>query len=249
MFLVTFVGRIIFLKKEIMMKYIIWAVITIVLFSCDMQQSSESSAITQEEISNKRKAYRKGMKEYKKLERKTFSSDSVFDFETAKVYEIHCPGECSNRSLFTKRTGRMKDISKEIFKQIMSTLSDSTSYAMGSAACYHPRMAIITYDEKENPMFYYGICLGCNNYNTNMNLDFTEIYDEELDKYYPKSGFSAIGRQQIRSIFRKIDFEYPGGGYSAMFDEMEDVIEEMQHQGLDSTQIKQRIDRMGYELE
>jgi len=249
-FLVTFYLKLLFFfKKETVMKYIVLIVISVMLTACDSRQSNESSGITSNERDSKIKTRLTGMKEYRKLEKKTYASDSIFDFETAKIYEIYCPGECHERSLFTKRTGKMKNISKKTFKQMMNIFSDSTTYALGSAACYHPSIAIITYDVDKNPMFYFGICLDCNNYDTNMAMDFNEIYDEELDEYYYKSGFSTIGRRQIRSIFREIDFEYPGGAYSAMFDKMEDVIEEMRHQGLDSTQIKQRIDRMGYELE
>lgn len=234
------------------MKYFVVILIFIGIIGCDNQQDKSPEptikpVVIPQKQDSKWERLRVGTKEYAKLSKSRYATDSVFNFASAKVYEIHCPGECHVRSLFTKRTGKTKTISKETFKGMMEIIADPTSYDFGSAACFHPSAAIITYDAEENPIAYFGICLDCNTYNTNISLDFNEVYDEKYDSYHYKSGFSKIGRKHIRSVFRAIDFEYPYGGYASMFDDLEDVKQEMKDLGLDSLEIEKRILDAGYE--
>jgi len=181
---------------------------------------------------------RLGLKEFRKLY--TASSKSIFDFSTVNIYEIYCPGECHVKSLFTNRTDQAISINKKQFEEIVSILTDTTTFQLGSAACYHPSVAIITYDEQKNPLNYVGICMDCNNYQSNIDFEVNYVIDEEYGRIL-KSGFTKSGRKRLRAYFRNVKFKYPDGGYSPGFDDSLSVRKELIEIGMDSAELDEKM--------
>jgi len=214
------------------MKYFALTFILIVIIGCNNKQNKSNEPVSQTVITTKKadvkqKRQRSGIEEYQNLRSGKYAPDSTFNFETAKVYEINCRGECPTRSLFTERTGRAKNISKEAFTRLMKIL--------------------ITYDKDENPLTYIGICLDCNHYDTNIDMRFEGKHPDGTPKYM--GGYTKAARKAIRNFLYDIEFTYPpDGGYHWMFDDLEGIRQEMKDLGIDSTEIEQRVRRAGYEF-
>lgn len=199
------------------------------------------------EAKKKRERRATGIKEFEKLSKRKFSADSVFVYDIAKIYEIDCGGECFASSLFRERGEKEKTLSRKEFKQLMEVIDKKSTYTFNGAACFHPKVGVVTYNEEQYPLVYYGICLECNNYTTNLIFEFSPYFDKSLGKKRKLYGFSKSGRKQIRNVLREINFEYPFGGYSGMFDDSLIVRSEMIELGLDSTELEKQIDGIGFQ--
>ena len=235
------------------MKYFAVTLILVGIIGCNNEQSKSNEPISQtittsKKIDEIRKRTRSGIEEYQRLKGGRYPMDSIFNFERVKVYEISCRGECPPRVLFTERTGREKVISKEEFKRLMGILNNRSSYGSNSAACYYPAIAVITYDKDENPLNYIGICLDCNHYDTNIpDMRFEAKHPDGRPKYM--GGYTRAARKAIRNFLYDIDFPYPpDGGYHWMFDDLEEIRQEMRDLGIDSVEIEERVLRAGYEF-
>lgn len=174
--------------------------------------------------------------EYNKLKKTIYAVEDVLNHSQVKAYGINCPGECGVRSLFTKRNEKVHTLNKEKFNRLIEILNNPNSYGAVTSACYHPSVGIITYDENETPLSYIGICLTCNNHESNIELD---IGANENNGY--KYGYSPEGRKLLRIFLNEIEFDESGTVSS--FDYKEDRIKYLESKGMTEIEIQEEISK------
>ncbi len=161
-----------------------------------------------------------------------YNPDSISD-SLIIAYEIHCPWECGHRNLFTNRTGKEKVISRASFLELIQVLDTPKTYGGYTAACFHPKVGVISYDAKKRPQSYIGICLSCNNQTSN--IDFDDGVTNKTTRY----GYSKNGRHKIRNILNQWGFDH-SKSYSS-FDSKQEYGDFLKREGWSAEKIEEEL--------
>ena len=140
---------------------------------------------------------------YLNLEASNYTVKDVSLHTKIKIYGINCPNECGVKSLFTKRTDKVKTLTQNEYERLITIVNNPNSYGASTFACYHPSVGIISYNENEKPLSYIGICLTCNNHESNIKLN---VGADEKNGY--KYGYSPQGRKLLRTFLNDIGFDH-----------------------------------------
>lgn len=214
------------MKSNSIAKTILYSLIGLLLMGCNSKNEKV--------VESKTNISQNPIDEYNKLKQSVYSVEDVISHYQVKAYGVNCPGECGVRSLFTKRNEKVYTLNKEEFKRLIKILNNPNSYGAVTSACYHPSVGIITYNENETPLSYIGICLTCNNHESNIELN---IGANEDNGY--KYGYSPEGRKLLRTFLNEIEFDE--SGTISSFDYKEDRIKYLESKGMTEIEIKEEI--------
>ena len=88
----------------------------------------------------------------------------------------------------------------EQVNMLVDLLNTKDTYSTESARCFHPRLGVVFYDEKEAAVAHLSVCFQCNNYASHPQIPATGEGMEKL------TGFSILGRKQLQDFCKSLGF-------------------------------------------
>jgi hypothetical protein len=88
----------------------------------------------------------------------------------------------------------------EQVNMLVELLNNRDTYSTESARCFHPRLGVVFYDDKETAVGHLSVCFQCNNYASHPQIPATGEGMEKL------AGFSILGRKQLQDFCKSLGF-------------------------------------------
>ncbi len=124
--------------------------------------------------------------------------------------------EASQYDLSPKQTSYRKNVDKSLFADVVTILSDTSTYGVNYADCFEPRFVLqFKFQNIEN--FRIVICEGCGHLVSTLPLPaaYVKYYDIDIEeggqqKLYRRylKGFSTIGKSKINNLCKLLKMGY-----------------------------------------